>query len=102
MQSWTCLHCGKKFKEGSWVCEDGLSNHVVEVKQYRSLDAPSDPGTPAKGGVDSLRDGRARVCNIPPPRKVMEAGEVRMVGEGFVEFIRGRFSTADPEVQYWL
>ena len=25
-----------------------------------------------------------------------------MVGEGSVEFINGRFSSSDPEIQYWL
>lgn len=32
----------------------------------------------------------------------MEGGEVKMIGEGSVEFINGRFSTSDPEKQYWL
>lgn len=102
MQSWKCVTCGKTFKVGEWTCQDGLSNHVVENKEYLLADAPSDPGHASSGGMDSLRDGRTRICRIPPPRKVMRGDEVTWEGEGYVEFIRGRFSSTDPEIQYWL
>ncbi len=95
---WKCTECKKNFTVGQWTCADGSSNHVVEDKTYRCLDAPSDPSTKAA----SLKDGRTVVCNIPPPRKVMEGNEAKYIGEGNVEFIRGRFSTTDPEKQYWL
>src|SRR6185312_8798282 len=85
-----------------WKCADEISNHVVEEKTYRSADAPSDPGHPANGGMDSRRDGQTVVCNIPPARKMGEGADVRWVGEGSVTFIRGRFATSDPEQQYWL
>lgn len=98
MQSWTCVECGKKFGPGEWTCTDGQSNHVVAEKIYRSLDAPSDPSTKD----DSLKDGRTVVCNIPPGKKVMEGEDVKFIGEGSVEFVRGRYSTTDPEKQYWL
>lgn len=101
-QTWKCLECGKEFGVNEWLCIDGVSHHRVEVKQYRTLGAPTDTGHPVKGGMDSLRDGRTTVCNIPPPKKVMEGDTVRWEGEGSVEFIRGRYSTSDPEAQYWL
>jgi len=102
IQSWKCLACGKDFKAGDWTCADGLSNHVVAVKEYLLADAPTDPGHPERGGMDSKRDGRTVICNIPPPQKVMEGDTVKWVGEGHVEFVRGRFSTSDPQQQYWL
>jgi len=101
-QSWTCLVCSKPFTVGEWLCSDGHTNHIIAEKQYRSLDAPSDPGHAAQGGQDSLRDGRTRVCNIPPDKQVIVNGELRMVPGGYVEFIRGRFATTDPEIQYYL
>lgn len=97
-QMWKCTECGKKFGVGDWTCSDGISNHRVEEKTYLCLDAPSDPSTKDM----SLKDGRTVVCNVPPAKKVMEGDQVRMIGEGSVEFIRGRFATSDPEQQYWL
>lgn len=93
-----CLTCEKVFGVGEWTCADGTSNHLVEEKTYRSVDAPTDPSTKDM----SLRNGRTVVCNIPPPRRVMEGNDAKWVGEGSVEFIRGRFATNDPEKQYWL
>lgn len=101
-KTWKCVECGKEFSVGEWACQDGLSNHVVESKEYLLADAPSDPGHASSGGMDSLRDGRTRICRIPPPRKVMKGDEVAWEGEGYVEFVRGRFSSSDPEIQYWL
>lgn len=102
LPTWKCEVCSKKFTVGEWVCADGQSNHVVAEKTYRSLDAPSDPGHPASGGMDSKRDGRTRVCNIPPDKHVVINGEVHVQPGGYVEFIRGRFASSDPEVQYYL
>lgn len=99
---WTCLTCYKEFGVGKWTCVDGVANHVVAEKVYRVCDAPAEPGRPADGTALPVVRGRTTVCNIPPPRKVMEGGEVKMIGEGSVEFINGRFSTSDPEKQYWL
>jgi hypothetical protein len=101
-QTWKCINCGKKFDIGKWTCEDGTSNHVVDSKEYLLADAPSDPGHPVQGGVDSLRDGRTRICNIPPDRTVLRNNEATVIPGGYVEFIRGRFSTTDPEIQYYL
>lgn len=101
-QKWNCEVCGKDFGIGQWSCTDGITNHVVSEKVYRVLDAPSDSGRPADGTLMPIVRGRTVVCNIPPPKKVMESGEVKMIGEGSVEFINGRFSTKDPEIQYWL
>jgi hypothetical protein len=97
---WECVVCKKEFGVGQWACSDGVSNHVVEEKTYRVLDAPSEAGRPAEGSLMPIVRGRTTVCNIPPPRKVMEGGEVRHVGEGSVEFINGRFSSKDPEIRH--
>lgn len=102
-REWKCLVCGKKFPVGQWTCSDGLSNHVVEDRIYRCCDAPSDPGYgPGGKPLEVSNYGQTRVCNIPPPQKVMEGNDVKMVGEGSVDFVRGRFSTTDPQKQYWL
>lgn len=100
--NWKCDTCGKKFGVGEWTCNDGIRNHVVQEKTYLVCDAPADPGKPADGSLMPIVRGRTKVCNIPPPKKQMENGEVKYVGEGSVEFINGRFSTSDPEIQYWL
>lgn len=104
MQNWKCTTCEKEFTVGAWTCSDGQSNHIVAEKLYLLNDAPSDPGHPAPGSTINvaLRDGRTRICGIPPPKKVTEGTDTRWVGEGYVEFIRGRYSTSDPEIQYWL
>ena len=107
LQTWKCVVCDQIFKVGDWTCADGISNHVVAAKTYRSLDAPSDPGHPAAGGMDSKRDGRTVICNIPPEQKVTQRGDdgqdkVIIKAGGSVEFIRGCFSTSDPEIQYYL
>jgi len=102
LKTWKCVNCGKEFKVGEWLCADNLTNHIVETREYLLADAPTDPGHPERGGMDSKRDGRTRIGNIPPPQKVMEGDEVKWVGEGYVEFIRGRYATSDPQQQYWL
>lgn len=99
---WKCLVCAKEFSVGEWTCLDGVSNHVVEEKTYLMDDAPSDPGHADKGGMDSLRDGRTRICNVPPDKVVLRNGETALIPGGYVEFIRGRFATSNPEVQYAL
>jgi hypothetical protein len=102
---WKCLNCGKAFKVGDWTCTDGVSNHSVAEKIYRSLDAPQDIGYADTKGtpLDGSSFGETIVCNIPPPRKQIGLnGEVSWVGEGSVTFIRGRFATSDPVQQYWL
>lgn len=102
LATWKCETCGKDFTIGEWLCIDGQSNHIVARKEYLLNDAPTDPGHPAQGGTDSLRDGRTRVCGIPPAKRTVEGDQVRWGGEGYVEFVRGRFSTDNPEIQYWL
>lgn len=97
-----CSICEKEFEVGQWTCSDGVRNHVIAEKTYRVLDAPADSGRPADGTMRPVVRGRTVVCNIPPPKKSMQDGEVRMIGEGSVEFINGTFTTSDPEIQYWL
>lgn len=98
----TCLECGKEFAVGDWICSDGTTNHVVAKKAYHTLDAPTDPGRTPDGMLAPIIRGRTMVCNIPPPKKVMEGDEVKWITEGAVEFINGFFATSDPEQQYWL
>lgn len=102
--SWKCTECGKTFSVGEWLCKDGQNNHVVAQKEYLLADAPSDPGHPAPGSPDvgSLRDGRTRICNIPPDKQIVRNGETQRIPGGYVEFVRGRFSSSDPETQYYL
>src|SRR3954466_15959463 len=101
---WKCEICEKEFKVGDWICQDGISNHVVAEKTYRALDAPADPGRPASGSLTPVVRGKTVVCNIPPAKHVIDPAtkEARQVGEGSVEFLNGRYSTRDPERQYWL
>lgn len=104
LPSWTCIVCEKHFtvKDG-FLCVDGTNNHVVADKLYLLADAPSDPGHSPKGSfIDDRREGRTRICNIPPDKTVLRNGEAAMVPGGYVEFIRGRFSTTNPEIQYYL
>lgn len=102
LQSFHCVVCDKDFAVGKWTCQDGQSNHITAPKQYLLADAPTDAGHPASGGMDSLRDGRTRICNIPPDKTVLRNGEASTIPGGYVEFIRGRFVTTDPETQYYL
>lgn len=101
---WKCETCSKKFSVNEWVCQDGQSNHIVERKEYLLNDAPSDAGHVAPGSTINvtLREGRTRICNIPPPQKVMRGDNVEWIGEGYVEFVQGRYATTDPQIQYWL
>lgn len=102
---WKCINCGRTFGVGQWACSDGVTNHVTETKIYRVLDVPQDIGYKDSKGtpLDGSSFGETKVCNIPPPKKVINPnGEVSWTGEGSVTFLRGRFSTADPEIQYWL
>ena len=97
LEKWECTVCGKTFQTGQWTCADGTANHIVATKEYLLDDAPSDPSS-----GDSLRDGKTRICNIPPDKTVLRNGESTLVPGGYVEFIRGRFSTSDPEIQHYL
>lgn len=101
-QQFKCLECGQSFAPGSWTCADGQSMHRVESKTYRMTDAPADPDRTAPGTPQIIVRGRTVITKIPPPTKVIEGGEVRWVGEGSVEFVNGRYSTDNPEQQYWL
>lgn len=99
LQTWKCKKCEKTFKVGEWRCVDG-GNHEVEPKTFRSLDAPGETGKFV--GQPPIVRGRTMVCNIPPPHKEIEGTDTRWVGMGTVEFINGRYTTTDPEQQYYL
>lgn len=105
LQSWKCTECNKTFKVGEWVCMDGVSQHKVASKMYRACDPPQDIGYKDTKGtpLDASSFGETVVCNIPPSKRIInEAGEISYQGGGSITFVRGRFSTSNPEVQYWL
>jgi hypothetical protein len=104
LPTWKCEVCEKTFKVGDWICQDGQVNHKVAYKLYLLADAPSDPGHLALGSNinPALREGRTRICNIPPDKTVLRNGEAVTVPGSYVEFIQGRFSSNDPEIQYCL
>ena len=104
LQTWTCRNCGEKFTVGKFLCKDGATNHLVDPKAYFLDDAPQDPGRPAPGSHINvtLREGRTRICNIPPDRTVLKDGNATLMIGGYVEFVQGRFTTSDPEIQYYL
>lgn len=100
-QSWKCLNddCGKEFKaiEG-FDCFPG-QKHVVEAKTYYIADAPVGDDS----GV-SYRNSRTDVHNIPPETKVIDAvsGQTKTQPGGYVTFVRGMFTTSDPEQQFYI
>lgn len=97
LPTWKCEVCNKKFTVNEWVCADGVSNHIVETKQYYLADAPTDGSS-----SDELSHGQTIICNIPPDKKIQKGNEVHIQPGGNVTFIRGQYSSTDPEIQYWL
>lgn len=82
----TCENCGQVFEPGQWWCEND-AKHVVPLKDYFLA-----------GG------GRTLITNIPPfqyPAGWTPGADDEGLG-GVVEFLDGRFTTSDPEQQYWL
>jgi hypothetical protein len=101
MQNFHCLECGKDFKAGDWICMGGIA-HKVASKRYYMDDAPT---------VTSWRDGRpyidkgaarTQILNIPPEKQIREGEQTTRIPGGSVEFVRGMFETADPEIQFYL
>lgn len=102
LPTYHCLECDKDFKAFEWDCKATGQNHLVTAKRYYMADAPTVP---------EIRDGalfvdkskaRTQVMNIPPERKMQEAGETVRVPGGDVWFIRGMFETNNPEQQFYL
>lgn len=101
LPTYHCLECEKDFQAPNWVCATG-ANHVVEEKRYYMADAPTC--VELRNGMPYVnkRDSCTRVLNIPPEKKVEEAGEIQRIPGGIVDFVRGMFATTDPEIQFYL
>lgn len=101
LPTYHCLECEKDFKAGEWECTPG-QNHVVTSKAYFMDDAPTVPEW--RDGEKFINKATARtlVLNIPPEKKVQDGDEVIRIPGGSVEFVRGRFDTSNPELQFFL
>lgn len=103
LKTWKCLECEKEFKDGDWEpCGAEGVKHRVQSKQYFMDDAPTHVET--KDGKPYINKGTSRttVLNVPPERKVRDGDDLRIIPGGSVEFVRGRFTTDDPEIQFYL
>ena len=103
LQKYKCLECDKEFTVGEWEpCGAEGIKHRVAAKQYFMDDAPTHVET--KDGKPFINKGTSRtmVLNVPPERKVRDGDDIRIIPGGAVEFIRGRFTTDDPEIQFYL
>lgn len=93
LAKFNCENCDKGFTAGEWFCQSGVA-HVVAAKTYYVMDAPAD-----KKDVQAMKSSRLLMCNVIPERKVTAGAEVHTIPGRNVEFIRGMFSTTDPELQ---
>ena len=101
LPTWKCENCGKTFTVNEWMCDEAYP-HIVKEKEYLLNDAPSDPGMSRDRINEALRHGTTRICNIPPDKLIQNGTETIRIPGGYVEFRQGRFSTNNPEVQYYL
>lgn len=83
LPTFTCKKCGKKFEVGDWDCKDGKM-HEVAPKTYYSP-------------VSSWRTyvAEERIITI-------SNGQTRMTPARAVDFVRGVYTTSNPEDQYAL
>src|SRR5579859_3144975 len=99
-----CLECDKDFKPGNWECTPGIP-HVVPLKKYFMDDAPTviqyDALNNRHPYIDK-KSARTLVLNIPPERKEQNGDEFIRIPGGSVEFVRGRYETTNPEIQFYL
>lgn len=102
LPTYHCLECERDFKAGDWDCNATGQSHIVTSKAYFMDDAPTVPEW--RDGQPYINKAAARtlVLNIPPEKKVQDGDEVIRIPGGSVEFIRGRFDTSNPELQFHL
>jgi hypothetical protein len=99
LKKFKCLRCDKEFEAGSWNCADGKS-HLLEIKTYYMLDCPF---VPKDGGDPRIRErAHVQVLNVVPESKRTVGTDVFIIPGTHVDFYGGRFSTADPALQYGL
>lgn len=92
--------CKKEFTVGEWECAPGMK-HEVSPRTFYILDAPvlAEKDTMGK----AFRNSRTVVLNVPPERMEKQPnGEMVRVPGGQVVFVRGMFTTSDPEQIFWL
>lgn len=92
-----CVECEKEFTAGEWTCAGG-SNHVVPAKAYFMDDAPTTKDR--DGNID--KHSTTTILNIPPERQIKVGNDVQRTPGGSVTFVRGRYDTSDPEIQFHL
>jgi len=96
-----CLECEKEFGFGEWACAATGANHVVEAKSYFMDDAPTVQHREGNVMVTD-KHSTTTVLNIPPERQIKVGNDVQRTPGGAVTFVRGRYDTADPEIQFYL
>lgn len=101
LPTYHCLECEKEFKAGNWECTAG-QQHVVAAKTYYTADAPTVPEWRNGHPYVNKQIARTQILNIPPERKVQDGDEMRRIPGGSLEFIRGQYTTSDPEIQFYL
>lgn len=88
-----CTNCEKDFEAGSWQCASG-EHHTVLAKTYYVLDAPADKR--------DCKNARLQMLNVIPEGKVMRGNDAVVVPGTHIEFVRGIFSTDNPQIQMAL
>jgi hypothetical protein len=92
--------CKKEFKHGDWECFPGVK-HLVEPKSYYINDAPHCDFVRDPEGL-AYRSSRATVYIIPEKASVDELGKKRTDPARAVEFVKGQYTTRDPEEQFFI
>ena len=85
-----CLNCDKDFEAGNWYCSSG-EPHTVPEKTYYVRDAPVDKR--------DCKNARLQMLNVIPESKVILGGDTHVVPGTHVEFVRGMYSTSNPQLQ---
>lgn len=93
LQKFSCTRCEREFEAGNWECVSGEA-HLVAEKTFYILDAPADPN-------DRIHS-RNLICNIIPEKQETRGNDIIRIPGTHVEFVRGKFSTADPQIQMRL
>ena len=93
-------HCGKEFEAGNWECFPGMK-HVVEMKTYYMADAPHCDFKNDPEGL-AFRTSRTELHVVPEDVHTDENGKMIKSSYPPATFIQGRYSTADPQFQFYL
>jgi hypothetical protein len=92
----TCTVCKKEFKYPDFVCTERIGNHVVAEKTY------------VHGGSSNIQNIRDRRRFSPTvflradTEAITPSGQIVHTEPLVVEFSDARFTTGDPEKQYYL